>query len=94
MEYIGDTDRNFGERYKEHLRALFPIFDQLQMTGHNITLDSFSIVGREPQGFTRTIKEAMSIRVNDPPVNKNMGKYQLPHIWDEVLQDMLTLCLQ
>ena len=30
MEYIGETDWNFGERYKEHLRAPFHIFDYSQ----------------------------------------------------------------
>ena len=34
------------------------------------------------------------IRVNDPLLNRNLGKYQLTHIWDIVLQDMLTLHLQ
>ena len=94
MEYIGETGRNFGERYKEHLRAPSPIFDHFQTTGHNITMDNFSIVGREPQGFTRTIKEAMYIRVNDLPLNRNLGKYQLTHIWEKVLQDMPALHLQ
>ena len=48
-------------------------------------LDNFSIVGWEDQGITRTIKEAILIRVNDPSLNRNIGKFQLPHIWDEVL---------
>ena len=50
-----------------------------------MSLDNFSIVGREDQSMARNIKEAMLIRVNDPPLNRNIGKYQLPHIWDEVL---------
>ena len=25
------------------------------------------------------------IRVHDPSLNRNIGKYQLPHIWDGVL---------
>ena len=62
--------------------------------GHPIQLDSFSIVDRESQGITRTIKEAMYIRVNDPPINMNLDKHQLPHIWGEVLQGMLSLHLQ
>ena len=94
MEYIGETGISFGERCKEHLRALSSIFNHFQTAGHNITLDNFSIVCRESQGFTRTIKEAMFIRVNDPPLNRNLGKYQLPHIWDEVLQDLPALYLQ
>ena len=33
----------------------------------------------------RTIKEALYIRVNNPSLNRNIGKYHLPHIWDEAL---------
>ena len=44
-----------------------------------------SIVGREDQNLIRTIKEALYIRVNNPSLNKNIGKYHLPHIWDEIL---------
>ena len=50
-----------------------------------------TIVGREWQGVTKTIKEAMYIWVNDPSLNRNLAKYQLPHIWDEILQDPPTL---
>ena len=67
------------------MKALSPIHDHHNITGHEVSLDNFSIVGMEDQNITRTIKEAISIRVNDPSVNRNVGKYQLPHIWDEVL---------
>ena len=30
------------------------------------------------QGITRNIKEATDIHVNDPSLNRNLGKYQLP----------------
>ena len=40
---------------------------------------------REDQNLIRTITEALYIRVNNPSLNKNIGKYHLPHIWDEVL---------
>ena len=46
-EYICETARTFGERYKEHLKAPSPIYDHSNITGHNITLNNFSIVGRE-----------------------------------------------
>ena len=29
----------------------------------------------------------MYIQFNDPSLNRNLGKYQLPHIWDQVLKD-------
>ena len=50
-----------------------------------MSLDNFSIVSREDQNIARTIKEELLIRVNDPSLNRNIGKYHLPHIWDEVL---------
>ena len=31
------------------------------------------------------IKEAIYIGVNNPTQNKNIGKYNMPHIWDKVL---------
>ena len=35
--------------------------------------------------FTRLIKEPIFIRVNNPTLNRNIGKFQLSHIWDRVL---------
>ena len=52
-EYIGETGRTYGDRYKEHLRAPSPIYGHANTTGHSIQLDSFSIVDRESQGIAR-----------------------------------------
>ena len=84
-EYIGKSGRTLSERFREHMRAPSPIHDHFNMTGHEVSLDNFSIVGREDLSIARTIKEAVLIRVNDPSLNRNIGKYQLPHILDEVL---------
>ena len=85
-EYIGETARTFGERFKEHLKAPSPIYDHSNITGHSTTINNFSIVGKgRSHNLSRLIKESMYIRVNDPSLNKNIGKYHLPHIWDEVL---------
>ena len=84
-EYIGESDRTFRERYREHMREPSPIMDYQNTTGHEVSLDNFSIVGREDKSIARNIKEAIFIRVNDPSLNGNIGKFQLPHIWDEVL---------
>ena len=35
----------------------------------------------------------MYIRVNDPSLNRNVGNFQLLHIWHNVLQDTPTLHL-
>ena len=93
-EYIGETARTFGERYKEHLKAPSPIYDHYNISGNNITLNNFSIVGREEHNLSRLIKESMFIRVNGPSLNKNIGKYHLPHIWDEVLTNNIELKLK
>ena len=84
-EYVGESGRTFAERFREHMRAPSPIHDHFNIIGHEVSLDNFSIVGREDQSIARTIKEAMLIRVSDPSLNRNIGKFQLPHIWDEVL---------
>ena len=74
-------------------KAPSPIFDHCNIAGHNITINNFTIVGREDQNLTRAIKEALFIRVNDPSLNRNIGKYHLPHIWDEVLHTTSELKL-
>ena len=84
-EYIGESSRNFGERFKEHQKAPSPIYDHYNIAGHNIKLENFSIVGKEDQNLMRAIKEAMYITANDPSLNRNVCKYHLAHIWDEVL---------
>ena len=84
-EYIGESARTFEERYKEHLKAPSPIFEHNNATGHTTSVENFKIIGREEHGMARTIKEAIYIRVNNPTLNKNIGKYKLPHIWDKVL---------
>ena len=67
------------------MRAPSPIIDHHTITGHEVSLDNFSIVDRGNNSIARTIKAAILIGVNDPSLNRNIGKFQLPHIWDEVL---------
>ena len=76
------------------LRPPSPIYDHSAISGHSVTINNFSIVGRDDQYLLRTIKEALYIRVNNPSLNKNIGKYHLPHIWDEVLHNISGLKLE
>ena len=48
-------------------------------------IHNFKIIGREENNVARTIQETMFIRVNNPTLNKNIGKYNVPHIWDRIL---------
>ena len=92
MEYIGKAGRNFGHRYKEHLWAPSIIFDHSQTTGHSIMLDNFSIVDRKSQVLPGSSRRPCT-SVNNVFLKRqvNLGKYQLPFIRDEVLQDMPAL---
>ena len=79
----------------KNTKSLLPPF--LTITTAQVTTSTspiLSIVGREDHNLTRAIKEALFIRVNDPSLNRNMGKYHLPHIWDEVLNTTSELKLK
>ena len=67
------------------------VLDHQNITGHYTTIENFSIVEWEDQNLIRAIKEAIYIRVNNPSLNRNIGKYHLPHIWDEVLNKIPEL---
>ena len=74
-EYIGESARTFGEKFREHLKVPSPIYDHSNITSHTTALDNFSIVGREGHNLMRLIKEAIYIRVNNPFLNRNIGIY-------------------
>ena len=93
-EYTGESGRTFPERFREHMMAPSPTHDDHNITGHELSLDNFSIVSREDQIIARAIKGAILIRVNDPSLNRNIGKYQLSHIWDDVLVKSAELKLK
>ena len=90
-EYIEESARTFGERYKEHQKSPSPIHDHITISGHTVSVEDFSILAREDQNLLRTIKEAIYIRANNPSLNRNVGKFHLPHIWDEVLLNISEL---
>ena len=84
-EYMGETSMTFGERFEEYLKEPSPIHNHSNNTGHTTTQDNFQIIGREDHDNARTIKESIYIRVNNPTLNSNIGKFNLHCIWDRVL---------
>ena len=84
-EYIGETSRTFGEGYKEDLKEPSPIHQHSNLTGHPTSHNNFQIIGREGHNLAKNIKESIFNRVNNPTLNNNIGKFNLPHIWDRVL---------
>ena len=93
-EYIGETSRTIGERYKEHLKAPSAIHCHSNQTGHTTNQNNFQIIGREGHNLARNIKESIYIRVNNPTLNNNIGKFNLSHIWDRVLLNTKGLTLK
>ena len=65
-DYISESKRSLGKRFKVHLRAPLSIFDHVNTTGHPTSVDNFNIVDTVSHNFTRTNKEAMFIIFNDP----------------------------
>ena len=84
-EYIGETSRTIGKRYKEHLKDPSPIHQHSNHTGHPTSHNNFQTIGRERHSLARNIKESIFIWVNNPTLNRNICKFNLPHIRDKVL---------
>ena len=67
------------------MKELSPIHAHSTKTGHSTNPKNFNIIGRGDHGLARTIKESIYIKANNPTLNRNVGKYNLHHIWDRVL---------
>ena len=93
-EYIGESSRTFGEMFKEHLKAPSPIYDHYNTQVIIPPLKISVLWGGGDQNLIRAIKEAIYINVNNPFLNRNIGKYHLPPIWDEVLLNISELKLK
>ena len=89
--YIGESGRTLGEKVKEHFKTPSPIHLHSTTTGHPMDPEQFNIVHKEVNSHSRTIKDAMFIHLQDPTLNRNLGKYQLPYIWDHLLLASPTL---
>ena len=84
VEYIWETPRTFGERFKEHLKDPSSIHHHNNHTGHSTNQKNFQIIGRKGHGLARNIKEAIFIKLSNHTLNRNIGKFILTHILDRV----------
>ena len=53
----------------------------------------YKIQFKVARNLARNIKESIYIRVNNPTLNNNIGKFNLSHIWDRVLLNTNGLTL-
>ncbi len=87
--YIGETGRTLGERIKAHITDPNSAVKRHHMdTSHPLPdlLDNdIKIMGTESNAFKRKVKEAVYIKVNNPPLNQNIGQFNLPPIYDQLL---------
>ena len=75
----------------------FDTFTKTLCVGYdNMTLTLHFMVGRLGRVVApaRNIKESIYIRVNNPSLNNNIGKFNLSHIWDRVLLNTKGLTLK
>ena len=56
-------------------KGTFTTYDYQSRTGHITSVEDFNIGRREGNNFARTIKESIYMRVNNPILNRNIGKY-------------------
>ena len=90
--YVGESGRVFEDRFKEHLKAPSPIYLHHSKSGHPLPSENnVDILAREGHSFSRQIKESMFIRTNNPSMNRNIGKYELPRVYDVLLEDCIDL---
>jgi len=88
LDYIGETARTFGTRFKEHANtrraALTAVGEHCKNVGHSISMDSCDIIGREDNYLRRKIKEAIEIQRRAPALNRDRG-FELPAIYRDIL---------
>ena len=77
--------RNTLGSQPEYHKASLPIYHPQSRTSQSTLVEDLNIVGGKRDSFTRTIKESIYIRVNNPTLNSNSGKYKLPYIRDRVM---------
>ena len=56
MKSTGELARTFRERFKEHLKALSPIYGHQYKTGHSTPMEDFNTEGRKVQASPDTSK--------------------------------------
>ena len=94
MDYIGETERTLHARVKEHRRPSCVTSEvskhlHKECPDHNFTVDNVKILDRESDWFKRGVKEAIYIRIMEPTLNRDGGRYQLPSIWNNTLRSRM-----
>ena len=89
LAYIGETERSLKTRFLEHRRPSSTSSEvsqhiHIESPDHHVELEEVKILDREQRYFERGVKEAIYIRVNQPSLNKDRGRYKLPRVYDQI----------
>ena len=66
------------------------IHSHIQQTGHSMPSvedEGVQVLCRESNVVYRKTLEAMYIKYNDPSLNRNVGKMDIPSVYDKVLRE-------
>ena len=83
-----DKGRSFTRDSKKQAlneRSKSAITDHVTQEKHVIDWDSAKLLQREGDWVVRGIKEAITIRKNPSNMNRDEGRYQLSHMYDDLL---------
>ncbi len=92
--YIGETERSLKARYLEHRRPSSVTSEVSKhihgdAPDHHVDLETVNILTTDPGWFPHGVKEAIHIRVNQPSLNKDGGRYNLPAVWTNLLKSWI-----
>ena len=90
-EYVGESARAFEERLKEYFRAPSP---SMAMPTSQVIIPVWTISPLCIGNHTTLLEPSWKLKVNDPSLTRNNGKYQLSCIWGEVLLNTPVLQLK
>ena len=95
-DYIDETERTSKARFMEHRRPSSSTSEvsrhiHQDSSGHAVSLESINILDRDPSWTERGVKEAVYIRAHRPALNRDGGRFNLPHIWDNALTSLTPL---
>ena len=85
--YIGETGRNMGVRFKEHTirkGTVSAVKEHLEGSRHSCSLEDVRILDREEDWYRRKIKEAIMIERHHPTLNRDKG-LELPAAYSSLL---------
>ena len=90
--YVGETARALHNRVKEHTStrraSLTAVGEHCKNTGHTISWDNIRVLATETHASRRKIREAIEIASLNPPLNRDIGAYELPSVY----RGLLTRC--